>query len=140
MNPQLSVSRSGWVIPQEIPGGDKGSITVLEKGLPFSVKRIYAIHDVVDASTVRGGHAHKKNDQALFMLKGSLTLHLDDGKTKESVRVEAGGPGILLRPLLWHSMSDFTPDAIALVLASELYDESDYLREYDAFKAYESTL
>ncbi|MEK9177347.1 MAG: FdtA/QdtA family cupin domain-containing protein [Patescibacteria group bacterium] len=134
----MKVARSGRIQIQEIPDAARGSITVFERGLPFSVKRVYAIHGVTDLRAVRGGHAHKKNDQALFMLKGALTLNLDDGVIQESVRVAAGEAGVLLRPMLWHSMSDFTEDAIALVLASEPYDESDYIRDYEEFKKHES--
>ncbi len=131
----MKVQNSGRITPKRIGEQARGTLAIFDApGVPFAIKRIYTIQDVSNPVVVRGGHAHKKNDQALFVLQGALTLHLDDGRTKEDVRVSADGDGVRLGPMLWHSMSAFTPDAIALVLASEPYDESDYIRDYDEFK------
>lgn len=82
---------------------------------------------------VRGKHAHKELHQVLFCVAGACTIHLDDGKEKIDVRLDKPSRGLLIGPGMWREMYDFTPGAVLMVLASEYYDESDYIRDYDAF-------
>ena len=119
---------------------ERGKLFVLEDAtLPFAIRRVYAISGVATGAT-RGGHAHRKTDQALFVLSGSLTLNTDDGTHTESIPVAASEDGVRLPPMLWHTMSDFSPDCVALVAASLPYDEADYIRSYDDFKKYAGTV
>ena len=100
--------------------------------MPFSIRRVYFLHHV-PATQKRGGHAHKKLTQIAVCARGSCRFHLDDGI--ETAEVVLSGPhaGIVIRPMIWHEMSEFSDDCLFLVLASEHYDESDYIRSYDEF-------
>lgn len=82
---------------------------------------------------VRGKHAHKKLHQILFCVAGACTVSLDDGKEKAEVRLDQPSRGLLIGPGIWREMYDFTPGAVLMVLASEYYDESDYIRDYQEF-------
>lgn len=137
---EITVQKSGRITPVRTTQKERGAILAIEEQhVSFPIRRTYVIHGIDDANTVRGGHAHYKNEQVLFVLEGAFTLHLDDGKTVQDIRVSAGDDGIRLGALLWHGMSDFTHDCIVLVLASEPYDESDYIRNYEIFKNYVGT-
>jgi dTDP-4-dehydrorhamnose 3,5-epimerase-like enzyme len=105
----------------------RGSLTVAEKILPFEIKRVYYIYDC--AAGDRGGHRHKKNIQVLICVKGSCVIDCDDGQTKEAVLLDRPDKALLLQPADWHTMRDFTPDAVLLVLASEYFDADDYIDE-----------
>ncbi len=119
---------------------ERGTLWVLEgKNIPFPIARIYTMSGV-KTKVPRGNHAHKKTDQFIFAVNGAFTLGLDDGKKKENVRLHSGNSGVHLPPLLWHTMSDFTPDCVALVVASAPYDEADYIRDYDEFRKYAGTV
>src|SRR5690606_36689983 len=86
-----------------------------------------------DEDAVRGFHAHKKNRQMLFCIQGSITILLDDGNIKENVVLDKPNHGIYLDKMIWHEMKDFHPDTILLVLASEYFEEKDYVRNYQEF-------
>lgn len=120
---------------------DEGSLCFMENNnhIPFEMKRIYYIFDV-EKNAVRGHHAHKKTEQMLFCIRGSISIRLDDGKTKETVVLDKPNRGIFLDALMWHEMADFSEDTVLLVLASDVYDESDYLRNYEDFIAYQRKL
>lgn len=105
----------------------RGSLTVLEKILPFEIKRVYYIYGC--AAGDRGGHRHKKNIQALICVKGSCVIDCDNGQAKETVLLDKPDKVLLLQPEDWHAMRDFTPDAVLLVLASEYFDADDYIDE-----------
>jgi hypothetical protein len=140
-NIELQVKHSGTVDRTRVAEGGRGTLLAIEeKQLPFVIRRVYTISGVSDAGALRGEHAHKKTDQALFVVQGALTLHLDDGTTAQAIRLTSEDSGIRLGPLLWHSMSDLTTDCVALIAASLPYDGSDYIREYDAFKTYVGTI
>lgn len=115
-------------------GDWRGQLVALEenKNIPFSVKRVYFMYDTKEG-VVRGKHAHKKLQQMLFCVAGACTIRLDDGKDKTEVRLEYPSKGLLIGPGIWREMYDFTSGAVLMVLASEYYDESDYIRDYDAF-------
>lgn len=115
-------------------GDDRGMLVALEelKDIPFSVRRIYYIYDTL-AGVRRGFHAHKNLKQILVCVKGSCKLHLDNGFETEEVLLDKPYEGIYLDNNIWREMYDFSEDAVLLVLASEYYDEADYIRDYQKF-------
>lgn len=118
-------------------GDDRGSLVALEshRNIPFDIKRVYYIFNTkTDVS--RGFHAHHHLKQVLICVKGSCRILLDNGKSKENVILDNPAQGLLIENFLWREMHDFSKDCILLVLASEHYDESDYIRDYDEFLAH----
>ncbi len=105
----------------------RGNLTVIEKVIPFDIKRIFYIYGVDDS--VRGGHRHKKTIQAAICLKGSCRIFNDNNIIQEEFLLDSPDKCLLLMPEDWHKMYDFTPDAILMVLASEYFDENDYIFE-----------
>lgn len=122
-----------WI---ELPnlGDDRGSLMVLEsnKNVPFKVKRIYYILDA-KPDVPRGFHAHKELMQLAFCIKGSCNMIMDNGIEKQQVRIDKSNIGLMIPPMVWHEMHDFSEDCVMLVLASAQYDEADYIRNYDEF-------
>lgn len=118
-------------------GDDRGQLIALEeyKDFPFSVKRVYYIYDTLEG-VVRGHHAHKCLKQILICVHGSCKIHLDNGHETEEVLLDSPAKGLFIANDMWREMYDFSPDAVLMVLASELYDESDYIRDYDEFKKF----
>lgn len=106
----------------------RGTLTVMDRELPFPVRRIYYIYGV-DKDVVRAGHRHKKNVQVLICVKGSCEIYVNDGVQKENFVLDRPDKGLLMRPEDWHTMYNFTPDALLLVLASEPFDVNDYIDE-----------
>lgn len=115
-------------------GDNRGNLVAIEgdKTIPFTIKRVYYIYGCGPA-TQRGFHAHKALKQIAVCVAGSCTMLLDDGRTQEKVLMESPSRGILIDHLVWREMRDFSKDCVLLVLASEHYDESDYIRDYDDF-------
>lgn len=105
----------------------RGSLSVLEKNIPFDIKRVFYIYNVDDS--VRGGHRHHKTRQAAICIAGSCTISNNDGEKKEVFELDSPDKCLILEPLDWHQMYNFTPDAILLVLASEFFDAADYIYE-----------
>jgi dTDP-4-dehydrorhamnose 3,5-epimerase-like enzyme len=105
----------------------RGLLTVIEKNLPFEIKRVFYIYGVDDS--VRGKHRHHKTVQAAICIKGSCVISNNDGNTKEEFLLDSPEKCLILEPKDWHCMYQFTPDAILLVLASEYFDEKDYIFE-----------
>lgn len=118
----------------EAHGDDRGQLVALEqyKDFPFEVKRVYYIYDTL-TDVVRGHHAHKCLKQVLICVHGSCKIHLDNGHETEEILLDRPTLGLYIENDMWREMYDFSPDAVLLVLASELYDESDYIRDYDEF-------
>ncbi|MDE2336504.1 MAG: FdtA/QdtA family cupin domain-containing protein [Alphaproteobacteria bacterium] len=113
----------------------RGSLVVLEQGqgLPFAVKRCYFIYDT-KSDAPRGFHAHKTLEQILLCVAGGCDLTLDDGKSKTTIRLDDPATAVHVGPMTWREMSNFTPGCVLLALASDVYDESDYIRDYGEFK------
>jgi len=106
---------------------DRGNLTVIEKVIPFDIKRIFYIYGVYDS--VRGGHRHHKTIQAAICLQGSCTIFCNDGKSTLEFVLNSPHKCLILNPEDWHSMSQFSPDAILMVLASEYFEQKDYIYE-----------
>jgi len=102
---------------------------------PFPVKRMYYLFDI-PGDKARGGHAHKALKQIIVAIKGSFAIKLSDGFAEKMVTLDNPGTGLRLTPGIWRELFDFTPGATCMVLASEAYDEKDYIRNYDEFLAY----
>ncbi len=113
----------------------RGLLVALEsnKSVPFDIKRIYYLTDL-KKSEPRGFHAHKNLKQVAICLQGSCRFILDDGKTREEFVLSSPTQGLLIEEMYWREMDQFSEGCVILVLASELYDESDYIREYNEFK------
>jgi dTDP-4-dehydrorhamnose 3,5-epimerase-like enzyme len=105
----------------------RGNLTVIEKVLPFDIKRVFYIYGVDDS--VRGGHRHHKTIQAAICIKGECKIFNNDGQKKESFNLDKPSKCLILEPKDWHQMYDFSEDAILMVLASESFDENDYIFE-----------
>lgn len=117
-----------------ILGDDRGSLIAIESNrtIPFEIKRVYYIFDT-KKDVARGFHAHKNLSQVLFCVKGSCRIVLDNGFRRDSVTLSEPNKGILVENLIWREMHDFSEDCVLVVLASQHYDESDYIRHYDDF-------
>lgn len=114
----------------------RGNLTVAEgAALPFTIRRAYWVYDVPGGES-RGGHAHKRLWQLLVATSGSFTVTLDNGTTKETFLLNHPWQGLIIRNNTWRTLDDFSSGAVCLCLASEEYDESDYIRDYDEFRSY----
>ena len=115
-------------------GDDRGSLVALEaeKTVPFSIKRVYYIFGTQEG-VARGFHAHRNLKQVAVCVTGKCRMILDDGKTREEAWLDSPTKGLLIGDLVWREMHDFSEDCVLLVLASEHYDENDYIRDYDEF-------
>ena len=105
----------------------RGNLTVIEKSIPFDIKRIFYIYGVDDS--VRGGHRHIKTIQAAICIQGSCTIYNNDTVTKEEFVLDSPDKCLILEPKDWHQMHSFSKDAILMVLASEFFDANDYIYE-----------
>lgn len=119
----------------------KGNLSVVENGkdVPFSVKRVYYLYDVPGGES-RGGHAHKALRQLIVAVSGSFSVTLDDGKEKKTVVLNRPYQGLLVVPGIWRTLDDFSSGSVSMVMASEKYDENDYIRDYDEFVNYRNTI
>jgi dTDP-4-dehydrorhamnose 3,5-epimerase-like enzyme len=119
-----------------VRGDDLGWLVALEadRNVPFPIKRVYYIFGTREGIR-RGKHAHRRLTQMMVCLTGQCKVLLDDGNTREDVVLTRNDHGLMLDPMLWHEMYDFSPDCVLLVLADNYYDEADYIRDYRTFKA-----
>lgn len=115
----------------------EGNLTVIENNsqFPFDVKRVFYLYDIAGGES-RGAHAHKECHQFLIAASGSFEVSLDDGKFKRQVFLNRPDLGLHIPPGVWASEVNFSSGAICLVLASHVYNEADYLRDYDEFFKY----
>lgn len=111
-----------------------GNITALNNSmdLPFDVQRVYYLYDI-PGGELRGGHAHRELQQLIVAVSGSFDITLDDGKNKKTVSLNRPYYGLHVIPGIWRELSNFSSGAICLVLASHIYDENDYIRDYSDF-------
>ena len=115
-------------------GDERGQLVSLEEfnDIPFKIKRVYYMYDTIKG-VVRGHHAHKSLEQILICIHGSCKVKLDNGKETKVVNLEKPYEGLYVSSNTWREMYDFSPDAVLMVLASEIYDEKDYIRDYEQF-------
>lgn len=115
----------------------KGNISVVQNGntVPFDVKRVYYLYDVPGGES-RGSHAHKELSQLIVATSGSFRVTLDDGNVKRSFILNRPYQALYVKPGIWRDLDDFSSGAVCLVLASEVYQQQDYIRDYDEFIKY----
>lgn len=133
--PNLIVRHSGIVTLKKIVDANDGILCIGEvaREIPFAIKRFYFITNLQHTISERGKHAHRELSQVIFCVNGTFTLSVDDGENTQDIQMEKGPVGIILGPRLWHTMHDFSNDCALLVVASDIYRESDYIRNYDDF-------
>ena len=111
----------------------RGNLSVIEKEVvPFKIKRVYYLYDV-PAGAERGGHAHKKLQQFLVALAGSFDVVLNDGKNEKTIILNKPFEGLLITNGIWRELKNFSSGAVCLVVASDVFEEEDYIREFDEF-------
>ncbi|MFH0734103.1 MAG: FdtA/QdtA family cupin domain-containing protein [bacterium] len=118
-----------------------GNITSLNspESLPFDIKRVYYLYDIPGGES-RGGHAHKNLYQLITAASGSFEVIIDDGKSKKSIILNHPYNGLLIVPGIWRELENFSSGAICLVLASQLFNEEDYIRKHDEFLFYKANI
>lgn len=115
----------------------RGNLTVVEqmKEVPFDVKRVYWVYDVPSGEW-RGGHAHRQCREFIVAVSGSFDVTLDNGTERQTYHLNHPYQGLLVETGVWRTLDDFSSGAVCLVLASELFEEEDYIREYDDYLEY----
>ena len=124
------------LVPLPNRSDDRGALVFAQQGdqIPFEVRRIFFLYDVAQGAT-RGGHAHFRQHQFLIMMSGTCTLIVDDGSKYNSIKLSLGSEAVYVPPMLWVELADFSENSICCVLASGRYDEGDYIRDYERFRA-----
>jgi len=114
----------------------RGNLTFVEgqRHIPFDIRRVYYLYDVPGGSE-RGGHAHKALHQLMIAMSGSFDVVLDDGRDQKRFHLNRSYYGLYVCPMIWRELDNFSSGAVSMVLASNLYDEDDYYRDYDRFLA-----
>lgn len=134
MTDTLALRGCRWIA---VPGAAdaRGSVNFLQlgKGLDFQPKRLFWLHHIAPGQW-RGRHAHRESQLLLVALHGGCRVHLDDGTAKETVTLEDPTRALAMAPWVWHELTDFAPGSAILVAASTLFDEAEYLRDYETFK------
>jgi hypothetical protein len=138
--PLAPVAENGYLLAMhsliELPerADTRGALTFAQQGdhIPFAVKRFFALYDLAEG-THRGGHAHRQQHQFLVMLAGGATITVDEGHTRTPVRLDRPNLALHAPPMLWLDLTEFTPGAVCLVLTSDVYAESDYIRDRNTF-------
>ncbi len=114
----------------------RGNLSVIENDtIPFEIKRVYYVYDIPSGAE-RGGHAHKNLQQFLVALSGSFDVIVNNGKEESIITLNKPNLGLLIRPGIWRKLQNFSSGAICLVIASEVYIEEDYIRDFEEFKKY----
>ena len=113
----------------------RGNLTFIEecRQIPFEIKRVYYLYDVPGGEE-RGGHAHRQLQQFIIAASGSFDVILDDGFERKRFHLNRSYYGLYLPSMIWRELDNFSSGSVCLVLASEFYDEEDYMRDYDKFK------
>jgi hypothetical protein len=114
----------------------RGNLTFIEAGrhVPFEIRRVYYLYDVPGGAE-RGGHGHKELQQLIVAMSGSFDVVLDDGKERKRFHLNRSYYGLYVCPMIWRELDNFSSGSVCMVLASTLYDEADYFRDYDEFLA-----
>ncbi|WP_330214218.1 sugar 3,4-ketoisomerase [Pseudomonas sp. AM8] len=122
------------LVDLQVLGDNRGQLVVLEaqKNVPFDIKRVYFLMGT-QPGVSRGFHAHRTLKQAAICVSGQCLMLMNDGVNREQVILNSSSKAILIDSMIWHEMHDFSPDCVLLVLASDFYDEQDYIRDYSKF-------
>jgi len=122
------------IIDLPIISDPRGNLTFIESGrqIPFDIQRVYYLYDIPGGAE-RGGHAHKDLHQLIVAVSGSFDIELDDGREKKIISLNRSFQGLYVCPMIWREMSNFSSGSVCMVLASNLYDENDYYRNYSNF-------
>ncbi len=112
----------------------RGNLTFIEGGthVPFDIERVYYLYDVPGGAE-RGGHAHKCLEQLIIAISGSFDVVIDDGYTKKRIHLNRSHSGLYICPMIWRELDNFSSGSVCMVLASQIYDEGDYYRNYEEF-------
>lgn len=111
----------------------RGNLGVIEKNtIPFEIKRVYYLFDV-PSYAYRGGHAHKEQEELLIAISGSFDVIVDDGYTKQKITLNKPDKGLLISTGVWRELENFSSGSVCLVIASGVFNEEDYIRDYDRF-------
>ncbi len=112
----------------------RGNLTFVEseKHIPFEIKRVFYIYDVPTGES-RGAHSHHTLKQFIICLAGSFDVKVDDGRKKKVIHLNRPWQGVFIPPMIWDSEANFDPGSVCLVLSSDMYNEKDYIRNYDEF-------
>lgn len=114
----------------------RGNLAIIEKEvIPFAMQRVYFLYDVPSGSE-RGGHAHKTLQQLLIATSGSFDVVLHDGKQETTITLNRPNIGLLILPGTWREIRNFSSGSVCLVVASDVYEEEDYIRQFDSFLLY----
>lgn len=112
----------------------RGNLSVIEnKVLPYPIKRVYYLYDI-PSDSFRGGHSHKEQFECLIAISGSFDVVLDNGKKTEKITLNKPNKGLLIKPGIWRELENFSSGSVCLVLASDVFSEEDYIRDYQEFK------
>ena len=123
-------------IPKIVDEKGRGNLSVIEKDcVPFDLKRVYYLYDV-PSDAYRGGHAHKNQVELLIALSGSFEVVLDDGLERTKIMLNKPNQGLLIPASVWRELENFSSGSVCLVLASDVFDEDDYIRDYEDFKLF----
>lgn len=114
----------------------RGNLTFIEGGshIPFDIQRVYYLYDVPGGAE-RGGHAHKDLSQLIIAMAGSFDVVLDDGIERKRFHLNRSYYGLYVCPMIWRELDNFSSGSVCMVLASNLYDEADYYRDYEQYRA-----
>jgi hypothetical protein len=113
----------------------RGNLTFIEgfNHIPFEIRRVYYLYDVPGGAE-RGGHAHKQLEQVIIAISGSFDVMISDGSQEKRVSLNRSYSGLYLCPMIWRELDNFSSGAVCMVLASRIYEESDYYRNYNDYK------
>lgn len=122
------------ILNMKVMGDERGKLVALEsnRNIPFDIKRVYYIFDTL-LNVERGKHAHKNLEQVVVALHGSCKFVLDDGKKKEEVLLDSPEIALYIGKNIWRTMKDFSRNCVLMILASDYYNENEYIRDYDEF-------
>ncbi len=118
--------------------GDTISVSAYRE-IPFPIERAYYLYDIAEGAS-RGGHAHKQLEQLIVAASGSFDVVLDDGKIRKNINLDLPNYGLCIRPGIWRELINFSSGAVVIALASTIYDEDDYIRDYQEFIRYKTAV
>ena len=117
----------------------RGNLSVIEKNIiPFTIKRVYYLYDV-PSNAYRGGHAHKEQLELLVALSGSFEVKLNDGDKTSTIMLNKPNKGLVIPVGIWRELNNFSSGSVCFVLASDIFDEEDYIRDFTTFKLFKSS-